>query len=653
MQIMLNERLMKSEGERMSKHGAGEHSTILQEYAETVERLKQELINCKLEQTNLRSQLESLQNDSKNVGQVVRECLSHSGLDNCDGRSDDKEMILNLQKRVAILQMEKDTTNQLWQMSLRAVDVLDTELKTFKKNGKDIRTYEEQVKNIKEAYSEAIKALEEKLVQTKENFIKHQSNWSENKQKFETLQKEKQDLAVKFDMFRQEVMKKEHSNEETIIALKTELGIIKPQLQQATQLRIELEQKLEDARKFVVTAVAKDSEAKNKVSEAIELVETAVKEKDSALQREARTLDEKLRIERQLFTITEEYNANLAKEVSRVKQDFDRNMKKCLLENKELKLGLKENVMLLERAQRESRLMEEELEKMRHNSDDLLRRSNTKILDLEQKLKDADSKLEVCNIADCKKYKEQTKQLEQQIADLESKLVTSDDRIKRIQMQTAREVEERVREADERTKEAVERYSNLERRLSRALDEKEKITMELRSLQSTFERDIERRDHERWLLDNRVRQLQEDLRKATDSVDQTNARGSMLADQINHLEYEMRKKHCTDKTIRNEGPCYKMELMEQLRIVQDKFDKKTKELSQHVEIHQKLSQKWKAEAKSLTSSFQMKSKELRRKINALRKENEELNKELLACRYQLTQCRVKAIHRYDQGDGTR
>ena len=55
--------------------------------------------------------------------------------------------------------------------------------------------------------------------------------------------------------------------------------------------------------------------------------------------------------------------------------------------------------------------------------------------------------------------------------------------------------------------------------------------------------------------------------------------------------------------------------------------------------------RWKNEAKLLATKFQTRSKELRSKINALQKENDELNRELLSCRQQLARCRLQAIHR--------
>lgn len=42
--------------------------------------------------------------------------------------------------------------------------------------------------------------------------------------------------------------------------------------------------------------------------------------------------------------------------------------------------------------------------------------------------------------------------------------------------------------------------------------------------------------------------------------------------------------------------------------------------------------RWRDEAKSLTARFQVKSKELRGKINSLKKDNAELQKTLLMCK---------------------
>lgn len=58
--------------------------------------------------------------------------------------------------------------------------------------------------------------------------------------------------------------------------------------------------------------------------------------------------------------------------------------------------------------------------------------------------------------------------------------------------------------------------------------------------------------------------------------------------------------------------------------------------------------RWKEEAKSITTKFQEKSKEHRAKINSLRKENNDLNKELLECQQELTKYKIQDVPRYDK-----
>ncbi|XP_046434622.1 sodium channel and clathrin linker 1-like isoform X1 [Neodiprion fabricii] len=631
-----------------------EGSTIIKEYVITVENLKQELQNCKVEQATLRSQLGNIQESNKATAATVRDTFSKSQInDNGVESPSTKEMISNLQKRITIVQMEKESVFQLWQMALKAIDILEEELRGFHRDGKGTKFYEEQMNGVRETYSDAIKALEAKLVQARENFIKQQTLWETSKDKINVLTTEKDELLRQFLNLQKDSQEKDLAAQQRIETLKAELTLSKSEVRRVTESQIKLEAKLREAQQFIATVVAKDNEAKSKVSEAIELVESAVKEKELALQREARAVEERLALENNVPKIVEEYKTSLETETSKLKEAYERNIKKYALDMKELKVELQQKSTLLDRAQRESRLVEEELNKVRLGSDDFLHHSNAKFLALQQQLQDAEFKLQVNEETCRKKYTLKIQQLEQHVTELEEKLVATGDQLKRMQKQSCREMEERVREADERTKEAVERYANLERRLARTIDERESVTVELRLLQGNFDRDIKRKDQERRFLENRVRELQEDVRAAASSMEQTAAHGDSLARQINILELELKKKAGIEKLVSDTEHRCKTELIEKMKILQEKCDRRTKELTQHVETHQKLSNKWKEEAKRLTSSFRKRLKELRAKVIALQKENEELNKELLASRYQLAEFRERMIHRYDQGDTPR
>ncbi|XP_033215601.1 autophagy-related protein 23-like [Belonocnema kinseyi] len=624
---MLKDKIMESEID-VRKIRIEDQNPIIQEYAEIVDTLKEELTICKTEQIQLRHEIETLRTESKNAGDLARDCFARCLSENSDVNLPDKEMLENLEKRVAILQMEKDSMFQLWQMSLKAIDVLEEELKSFQKDGKASRIHEDQVNHVKQSYSDAINALEGKLIQAKEHFLKHQALWESSKEKLEELKKEKEDLKQQLSLHQKESLEKDRISQNTIDSLKEELRKAKLDSERLHQRKSELEEKLSGAQKFAAGLLVKDTEAKSKVSEAIELVESAVREKELSLLREAQLSEEMKKLEARLSSISDEYTACLDKEVAKIKEGFERNIKRYSLELKELKLELRQKETLLDRAQRECRLVEEELNRVRHSSDDYLHQANSKIVDLEQKLKDSEYKFQNCEEICQKKYHEKNRTLEHRIFELEQSLSISNDRFQRLQLNSSRDVEDRVKESDERTKEALSRYSNLERKLARVLDEKENLSLELRSLQSTFDRELQKREQERKVVESKVRDLQEDLRKAV------NLKTGIGVRNLESL----------DKGINPDL---------HLRVLQERFDEKTKELTHLVEIHQKLSTKWKEEAKLLTTKFQTRSKELRSKINALKKENDELNRELLSCRQQLARCRVQAIHRLDQGDGSR
>lgn len=115
-------------------------------------------------------------------------------------------MIKNLQERVAIMQMEKDAVLDLWKMSLKSIDMLEEELKIIQIGGKHLKTQDEQIHHIRESYSEVIRALELKLLEAKENFMKHQSSCQCTKKKIEQLTQEKQDIMLKYTILQKEVV---------------------------------------------------------------------------------------------------------------------------------------------------------------------------------------------------------------------------------------------------------------------------------------------------------------------------------------------------------------------------------------------------------------------------------------------------------------
>lgn len=138
----------------------------------------------------------------------MRDYISRVHLEECKNEDEHDKIIINLKERITVLQMEKDSAVQLWQVSMKAVDALEQELKNRPIDSKDVKFYEEQLKDVRQSYSEAIKALENKLLQAKENFTKQQSLWMSSKETIESLKREKQDLTKKLQESQQDTQQR-------------------------------------------------------------------------------------------------------------------------------------------------------------------------------------------------------------------------------------------------------------------------------------------------------------------------------------------------------------------------------------------------------------------------------------------------------------
>lgn len=432
--------------------------------------------------------------------------------DNCIEIAGDKEALTNLEKRVTILQMEKDSVTQLWHMALKAIDVLEEELKSVHKEDRSSKFYQEQINNVKESYSEAIKLLESKLTTAKEDFFQHQQLWEKSKEKIDQITKEKNEVIQELNLIQKQNLEKEKHQQDTINTLTENLKVLKEELEQIKYSKISLEEKFKSAQQFATAMVMKDNEAKTKVAEAVVLIESAVKEKEEVLRREAYIVAEKAKLESYLAKLSEEYSSSMEKEIHKAKEIYSKNIKKYILEIKELKTTLREQATLLDRSQRECRMAEEELEKVRYNAENLVQRSSGKVSSFEQTFEDKKSarfsknKESYSSLCDDKIYS-----LEQQISHLQEKLLNTTEKLRRAQVQSSREVEDQSREAGDRAREIMEKCSNFERQLSRALNDKENLAASLRALETSFEKEMQKRNYEKILLENKVKDLQEKI----------------------------------------------------------------------------------------------------------------------------------------------
>jgi len=111
----------------------------------------------------------------------------------------------------------------------------------------------------------------------------------------------------------------------------------------------------------------------------------------------------------------------------------------------------------------------------------------------------------------------------------------------------------------------------------------------LKSLQSTFDREIQKRDYERSTLEIKIHELEANLLKENYIMEDKS--GTNISPiQISSQPQADTSKYTLDIRVENMDHNWQSLLTEQLSKQRDHFDKKIREMTQHVTI-QKLSRK--------------------------------------------------------------
>lgn len=477
------------------------------------------------EQKRCRSELETLSRETKEASVMARESFSRANDEKLMVNENGRESLDNVEKRISILEMEKDTIYHMWQLSLQTVRALEEELRSSWKDDRGIGYCDERMEEMKQMYSEVIKSLESKLLKAKEYFAKNRAVWEENRERIGELEK-------KLSLTEREACERRESDNLLIESLKCEANSARIELDRAREDNLELHEKLQEARSCANTAIAKSEESKIKVAEALEIAESAIKEKKAAVERESCALLEKAKLEMDLNEIVDKFTETLDSELAAAQESFERESQKTALEIKELKVELREKITLLDRSKRENKLLEDELEKCRHGTGSLWQRSSANVIDLEEKLKEARFKIQSLEENWRIKYVEK-------MEEMEARLEASNDRLRRMQLYGRKEFDERVREADARSRDTISIYNMQKEQLAESLNEKKKLACQMRNLRYAHEREIAKKDMERRSQETRTRELQDRLQTVNDELEKSNARAAELMNQIESLKLDL------------------------------------------------------------------------------------------------------------------
>lgn len=138
--------------------------------------------------------------------------------------------------------------------------------------------------------------------------------------------------------------------------------------------------------KILLTVKEKMKEAQCRVAESMRIAEDSLVEKDAALLREKHALNEVHRLEGTVASLTEEAGRRAQAEVSKVKDDYNNNIKKMSQELARLEIALGEKKLECDKGQRELKKVMEVMEQLQEEVDQKKEQHRHETLNLYQRI---------------------------------------------------------------------------------------------------------------------------------------------------------------------------------------------------------------------------------------------------------------------------
>lgn len=234
-------------------------------------------------------------NENKELASRLKEALKIAEHDEIAHIYSENDLIENLKKQLSSLAKEKESVVQLWQTALKTVDYLEDELRLY-----EGRTHgyvpKHEIKKIQISYQQQIDELHNKIDECNAKLQEtRKTSALELYEKTQQLEKETNQLAD----------------------ARNAIERLQEKLTDSDAARSALQAALVEKNKQIDGFIVREEIAKNKVREAVNIVETALMEKDAALLREAQTRDEMAR----LFEAVQEAEAKTRAEINQIKTE--------------------------------------------------------------------------------------------------------------------------------------------------------------------------------------------------------------------------------------------------------------------------------------------------------------------------------------------
>uniref|UniRef100_A0A1B6D9B6 Uncharacterized protein n=1 Tax=Clastoptera arizonana TaxID=38151 RepID=A0A1B6D9B6_9HEMI len=329
-------------------------NTLL-EYEKKESIIENQLKSCVEDHDKLRKYSTAIVDENKRLVKILQSKCENESENQTSINLEESILLQNLKQQLALINNEKDTVKEMWTTSAQTIEDLKCELQKTKEQMENKAIYK-KMETLKRDYSDAINLLETKLFKIQEErnhlqetHVKLDVKIQYMQSEIESTSKQNQELNSKLTMA---LVKSEELNKKCILleSKNRQLELCKDKDTKSKELetliekfkteRKDLEKALEKCHSTIEILRNQALAGKDKVEEAVKLVDDALADRDSALSRALKAEDESLRLQKEIKTLIDEAGFQVNKELLALKEEHS---KELIAAQLDLKIAKQDN----------------------------------------------------------------------------------------------------------------------------------------------------------------------------------------------------------------------------------------------------------------------------------------------------------------------
>ncbi|KAL0280300.1 UNVERIFIED_CONTAM: hypothetical protein PYX00_001638 [Menopon gallinae] len=297
---------------------------LAKEYEELISSMRKQLNLYEEEHTKLKEELNILLDENQSLHKKLDFEFRRKMKDENLPKILESEMVTNLKNQLDLCKKEKEKTFELYQTSTRLIEKLEDEIRNKER-------YRIVPREEKETRRVSFAPLQGKIRNAKDQLEMEMANREKLERdsvRYQTeLAKMKLNLEANNSLI-EDLKEKERKWREKCTRMEQDCDLLSATLECVTKSRNELESKLDLYVRQIQELSNGYNDAKNKVGEALDLVERAVSERDMCRIRESELQKEASKLQLCLEHVIEEAGKKVSEELEDMKKKYESNMHK-------------------------------------------------------------------------------------------------------------------------------------------------------------------------------------------------------------------------------------------------------------------------------------------------------------------------------------